>query len=107
MNKPHKHAEVIKAWADGARIERFVGGKTQWIPCPHPTWKPYDLYRVEPPREFPKTSLSGLQLYQVYIGALRVFRASHSPIDRCHLAAEAVANTAIKQYILDQEAGKA
>ena len=21
MNKPHKHAEVIKAWADGAVIE--------------------------------------------------------------------------------------
>ncbi len=25
MTKPHKHAELIKAWADGAEIEWFDG----------------------------------------------------------------------------------
>jgi hypothetical protein len=29
MNKPHKHAELIKAWADGAEIEYF-GADCTW-----------------------------------------------------------------------------
>jgi hypothetical protein len=31
--KPHKHAELIKAWADGAEIEWRIKG-VDWMPCP-------------------------------------------------------------------------
>jgi len=31
MNKPHKHAEVIKAWADGAQVETRVTGHHWYI----------------------------------------------------------------------------
>lgn len=63
MNKPHKHAELIKAWADGAQIEyeapysdfdaRMRTGKTKWCPIDHPTWCLTKRYRIkpEPPKE--------------------------------------------------------
>lgn len=30
-NLPHKHAEVIKAWADGAEVQILVDSKVGWI----------------------------------------------------------------------------
>lgn len=30
MNKPHKHAEVIKAWADGHEVEWRYSGPCRW-----------------------------------------------------------------------------
>ena len=48
MNKPHVHAEVIKAWADGAEIEYFSSIPKQWRPVIHPSWDPRMLYRVKP-----------------------------------------------------------
>jgi hypothetical protein len=30
--KPHKHAELIKAWADGAEIEYRAQGSQEWKP---------------------------------------------------------------------------
>ena len=52
MKTPHKHAELIKAWADGAEIEcRRTGGwdvaKT-WEGTPHPTWALDIEYRIKP-----------------------------------------------------------
>lgn len=50
MKTPHKHAELIKAWADGAKIEmRAVSGK--WVgyedrDCP--TWHELYEYRIKP-----------------------------------------------------------
>ena len=43
--KPHRHAELIKAWADGAQIEYLCGG--QWYEVFTPSWE-YDGYRVKP-----------------------------------------------------------
>ena len=36
MKTPHKHAEIIKAWADGSEIESRSEGKEVWHPatCP-------------------------------------------------------------------------
>lgn len=48
MNKPHKHAEVIKAWADGAEIELWCEGDGLWLPCPGPSWDDSLEYRVKP-----------------------------------------------------------
>ena len=50
MKTPHKHAELIKAWADGAKIEiRTVSGK--WVgyedrDCP--AWHELYEYRIKP-----------------------------------------------------------
>lgn len=50
MGKPHKHAEVIKAWADGATIQlkRSIG---DWVDVPEPEWVEHLEYRVAA-REF-------------------------------------------------------
>jgi len=51
MNKPHKHADVIKAWADGAQVESFnnIDG---WRPTSHPLFSKEAEYRIAPPPDF-------------------------------------------------------
>lgn len=46
---PHKHAEVIKAWADGATIQVFSSDilDNEWIDCPNPGWSFSCFYRVK------------------------------------------------------------
>lgn len=54
MNKPHKHAEVIKAWADGARIECRCKGDTTWLGFGEnitPRWLEDYEYRVKPEKK--------------------------------------------------------
>lgn len=52
MGTPHKHAEVIKAWADGAEIQfkRIVDPQRGWEDCvPNsPNWYSNYEYRVKP-----------------------------------------------------------
>ena len=45
--KPHKHAELIKAWADGAEIE-VLCGKDYWEVRQHPAWNQKVQYRIKP-----------------------------------------------------------
>lgn len=49
MGQPHKHAELIKAWADGAIIEHFRVG-FGWDECSYntPCWSPETKYRIKP-----------------------------------------------------------
>lgn len=47
MNTPHKHAEVIKAWADGATIQ-FKRINGDWQDISDPLWTPMCSYRVKP-----------------------------------------------------------
>lgn len=44
--KPHKHAELIKAWADGAEIEYESHGI--WVDEAYPDWYPEMQYRIKP-----------------------------------------------------------
>jgi hypothetical protein len=46
--KPHKHAEAIKAWADGATIQ-FFDAVERWQDVATPAWYPDRQYRVKPP----------------------------------------------------------
>lgn len=51
--KPHVHADIIKAWADGAIIERAVYGELsgellRWEEQKHPYWIEDAVYRVKP-----------------------------------------------------------
>ena len=51
MNKPHKHAEVIKAWADGAVIEYKRDDElSEWREVVNgtPSWSEHFQYRVKP-----------------------------------------------------------
>jgi hypothetical protein len=48
-NKPHKHAALIKAWADGAKIEyKSIGFNNTWKPTTTPLWGENDEYRIKP-----------------------------------------------------------
>ena len=59
MGEQRKHAELIKAWADGAEIQKYVkvlesgnafGGvvKYDWVSQPKPEWKEDGEYRIKP-----------------------------------------------------------
>lgn len=60
MNKPHKHAELIKAWADGEKIQYHHQGK--WLNCISPAWTADDIYRVKPEREYPVSTMKATDL---------------------------------------------
>ena len=46
---PHKHAAVIKAWADGAELEVSPKGLNRWRACTTPTWGcDYTDFRIKP-----------------------------------------------------------
>lgn len=48
MNKPHKHAELIKQWADGAQIQWQRTNK-EWVDTSLPQWdSSMDTFRVKP-----------------------------------------------------------
>ena len=49
MNKPHKHAELIKKWADGAIIQvKTLSGTWVDVCNNNPFWEPNHEYRVKP-----------------------------------------------------------
>jgi hypothetical protein len=48
MKTPHKHAELIKQWADGAQIEYYCNRTEKWQYVEHPVWTDYTDYRVKP-----------------------------------------------------------
>ena len=44
----HKHAEFIKAWADGAEIEWRMPQQTTWYDVHCPLWYEVYEYRIKP-----------------------------------------------------------
>jgi hypothetical protein len=53
--KPHVHAEVIKAWADGAEVQYLDNTKSAlrvsagtWVDTDTPEWLEYCQYRIKP-----------------------------------------------------------
>jgi hypothetical protein len=48
MNKPHKHAALIKAWADGAEVEFLPSGSLVWGSYTSPCWDWDGDYRIKP-----------------------------------------------------------
>jgi len=55
MKVPHKHAEVIKAWADGCAIEYNVGNDV-WVEMLNPIWCVNNKYRIKPEPKADKIS---------------------------------------------------
>ena len=51
MTKQHKWHKEIKAWADGAEIEEYMGGYV-WLKRTSPEWAEDIEYRIKPqPKE--------------------------------------------------------
>jgi len=48
MGKPHVHADLIKAWADGAEIEQYHENFQCWEQTSAPMWHPMVKYRIKP-----------------------------------------------------------
>jgi len=48
MSTPHKHAEIIKAWADGYQVEAYNPERDSWIRVIEPGWFNDIEYRVKP-----------------------------------------------------------
>lgn len=46
--KPHKHAELIKAWADGAEIEFYFNGDWRDFRDNNPAWETGSALRIKP-----------------------------------------------------------
>lgn len=48
QTRPHVHAALIKAWADGAIIQHL---DDRWVDCfnNQPSWSSYIAFRVKPP----------------------------------------------------------
>jgi hypothetical protein len=44
----HKHAALIKAWADGVAIQRKNVFTNEWVDTDVPGWVEYNEYRIKP-----------------------------------------------------------
>lgn len=64
--KPHKHAELIKAWADGAAIQRLHETDKVWIDTGKPCWYEDSVYRLKPePNDLERY---GVEVGDVWVG---------------------------------------
>ena len=64
--KPHKHAELIKAWADGAEIEFWSTLDRKWYQTDKPSWDENKKYRIKSTKK--KTVVRWLWAYQIANG---------------------------------------
>lgn len=76
MNKPHKQAEVIKAWADGAQVElQNKSGTWSIVERPYFDAK-YRAYRVyDPLREYKDAYARGEKIEVFYQGTWQSVKA--------------------------------
>lgn len=48
MGTPHVHVELIKAWADGAKVQWFKPSLNDWVDIRSPIWNSEIKYRIKP-----------------------------------------------------------
>ena len=85
--KPHKHAELIKAWADGAAIQTWVESAGRWEDNINPMWLEEVEYRIKPE---PKPDI------------VRYLSFVHPSGDHCFIRSDKDMNSDIK-VIFDSE----
>lgn len=51
--KPHIHAELIKAWADGAKIQAKLTRTNEWIDVVNFNWSEDYEFRIKPEEKKP------------------------------------------------------
>jgi len=59
VRQPHKHADVIKAWADGAIVQYRSDSYPDWDISLNPRWSKELEYRVKPENRFAIIRLEG------------------------------------------------
>jgi hypothetical protein len=97
----HKHAELIKAWADGARIE-YKDYDSRWYIANNPMWHDNTEYRIkpEPQEELAQPNIQIFQLKNQLQNARVLIKEQDEKI--CELATKlAYANKSIE--ILNEE----
>lgn len=67
MNTPRKHAEIIKAWADGAQVQIFNFIHDAWADADSPDFYPDHQYRIKPE---PKSDVK--RILDCYGGSIRI-----------------------------------
>ena len=91
--KPHKHAELIKQWADGAEIEVRVDSFNGWVNVLTPNWYEDRVYRVKPkPKWTPK-----YRLITAYADGIRMSVEVHKAV--CNY-------TIIQQFVEEFDLGE-
>lgn len=68
MKTPHKHHDIIVAWADGAEIEYQILDGEKWWPVPVDAhdWRSGATYRIKPePPKYPLSKLSDVDLINI------------------------------------------
>lgn len=61
----HKHAELIKKWADGAKIGVYSNGVL--VPCTNPLWQTDCRYDLLPPSRF--SPIAGRAVYSLELNS--------------------------------------
>lgn len=88
---PRRHAALIHAFADGAKIE-FKNEHGKWAALDNPSWIESAEYRIKPfAPAYPETTMTGAELHHVYV------TATGCDVDRGLMA---VANAALR-YAID------
>lgn len=75
MKTPHKHADLIKAWADGAEIEFRWTTDAPWKHVTNPTWDVDSWYRIKPKPDYVEKYFASGHTYFAsgqHIGFVRV-----------------------------------
>jgi hypothetical protein len=72
--KPHPHAALIKAWADGAVIQVKLGGT--WGTSSSPNWREDHEYRIKPEQtDVEKYGVEVGDIWETVTGPTRLFVA--------------------------------
>jgi hypothetical protein len=112
MNQvPHVHAELIKAWADGAVIQSrnpHYGSADvgpEWTDVKNPMWYPNVTYRIKPERVYPKSTLTFEEMYDMMwpVEHPGVVRTVYYNRNYYALNFQSIADAAVKQYIQESE----
>jgi len=61
----HKHAELIHAWAEGARIQTL--DSDTWVDVPRPSWGDGITYRIKPEPKPDWEKLVRIETHRRYI----------------------------------------
>lgn len=103
----HVHVELIKAWADGAKIQYLyrnahMGDPEIWCDVgDNCVWSRTTQYRIKPERVYPKSTLTKPKLSSIYTKLYAT--TGRADFIRHENSLQEVADAAIKQYIQEQE----
>ncbi len=66
---PHKHRDLIIAWANGARIQmRVIGAYPEWHDTANPAWNTEREYRIKPEVKFDKIRYTWVEPHMTWPG---------------------------------------